>query len=101
MSEASLAYLDLLADDRFETRLPRRLKRDAEAVARSLGCSLSEYVLKLMAERVAEDLPQTQEWRLTPTEQATLLKVLAAATQPSKSLTAARKRSKKLLGPNP
>ena len=72
------AYLELPADDRFETRLPAVLKRHAETVAKSKGETLSEYVLEVLAEQVATDIVATQEWRLTPTEQVELLRILAA-----------------------
>ncbi len=101
MAEATLAYLDLLADERFEARVPRRLKKDAETVAKAAGFSLSEYVLRLLAERVAEELPRTQQWRLTPDEQATLLRLLAQPSEPTTALEKAREQAKKLFGPNP
>ena len=101
MAEATLAYLDLLADERFEARVPHRLKKDAETVAKARGCSLSEYVLRLLAERVAEDLPGTQQWRLTPGEQATLVRLLAAPSGPTPALEKARRKAEKLFGPNP
>jgi len=37
VSTKTSAYLNLPADDRFEVRLPKLLKRDAESVARSRG----------------------------------------------------------------
>ena len=80
LAHAAQAYLDQPATDRLETRLPRLLKAHAEAVARSRGESLSEYVVELLAERVADEIVSTQEWRLTPTEQAELLRVLATRT---------------------
>lgn len=92
------AYLELPADDRFETRLPRRLKRDAEAVARARGETLSEYVTELLAERVAEDIIAAQTWRLTPGEQAELLRVLAAPAPDTPALRAAQARAAALFG---
>ena len=80
MTATAQAYLELPADDRFETRLPAVLKRHAEAVARSKGETLSEYVLEVLAEQVATDIVATQEWRLTPTEQVELLRILAVPT---------------------
>jgi len=78
MTATAHAYLDLPADDRFEARIPSVLKRHAEAVASSRGESLSEYVLKVLAEKVASDIFATQELRLTPTEQVELVRILAA-----------------------
>jgi len=100
-SAPPLAYLDLAADDRFETRVPSRLKRDAEAVARARGESLSQYVLRIVAERVAEDFPTTQEWHLTPSEQVNLLRVLAAPEGETEALKAARARAQAVFGPTP
>lgn len=96
-----LAYLDLAADDRFETRVPSRLKRDAETVARARGESLSQYVLRIVAERVAEDFPTTQEWHLTPSEQFNLLRVLAGPDAETPELVEARKRAQAVFGPTP
>lgn len=101
MSDSALAYLDLTADDRFEARVPRLLKHDAELVARASGVSLSEYVLRILAERVAEELPATQQWRLTPAQQAQLLRILAAPAEGTGALEAARKRALKVFGKNP
>lgn len=101
MTEAASAYLSQKADERFETRMARRLKGDAEQVAASQGLSLSEYVLRLLAERVAEDLPGTRQWKLTPDEQTTLLRVLAAPEQTSTRLDEVRKRAEAVFGPNP
>lgn len=101
MSEAASAYLSQKADERFETRLPRRLKGDAEQVASAQGLSLSEYVLTLLAERVAEQLPEVRQWKLTPDEQAMLLRVLAAPQQTATRLEEARKRAEAVFGKNP
>lgn len=78
MTTAGQAYLALPAEERFETRIPATLKRHAEAVAKSRGESLSQYVLKMLAEQVATDILATQELALTPTEQVELLRILAA-----------------------
>lgn len=80
MTGTAQAYLDLPADDRFETRIPAVLKRHAETVAKSKGESLSEYVLEVLAEKVATDIIGTQEMRLTPSEQVELLRILASPT---------------------
>ena len=101
MAEAVFAYLSQKADERFETRMPARLKEDAEAVAEAKGLSLSEYVVRLIAERVAEDLPETRQWRLTPDEQAQLLRVLMAPAASTAALEEARKRAEAVFGPNP
>lgn len=99
--ESVQAYLGLPADERFEARVPARLKRDAELVAQARGESLSQYVLRVVAERVAEEYPATQQWRLTPSEQVQLLRVLAAPPQASPALEEARKRAEETFGPNP
>jgi uncharacterized protein (DUF1778 family) len=90
--------LDQPADDRFETRLPRLLKRHAEAVARAGGKTLSAYTLELLAEKVAEDIASTQEWRLTASEQVELLRVLAAPATTTPALAAATRRAEELFG---
>jgi uncharacterized protein (DUF1778 family) len=92
------AYLDLPADDRLETRLPKVLKRHAETVARARGETLSEYVVEVLAERVADEIGATQEWRLTATEQAELLRILAAPAPTTAALEAATRRAETLFG---
>lgn len=96
LAHAAQAYLDLPADDRFDTRLPRVLKRHAETVAKSKGETLSEYVLELLAERVADEIVTTQEWRLTPSEQTNLLKVLSRPAPMTSALEEATKRAEEL-----
>ena len=61
MTSTAQAYLALPADERFETRISTMLKRHAETVAKARGESLSEYVLELLAEKVAMDIVATQE----------------------------------------
>lgn len=95
------AYLELQADERFEARVPARLKRDAEEVARARGESLSQYVLRVVAERVAEEYPSSQQWHLTPSEQFQLLRVLAAPPLDNPALEEAKRRAETLFGPNP
>ena len=98
MTRAGMAYLELPADDRLETRLPARLKRDAERVARARGETLSQYVTGLLAEHVADELVASQEWRLTADEQAELLRVLAAPAPATPALETARRRAAELFG---
>ena len=97
-NHAARAYLEQPADDRLETRLPRLLKRHAEAVARARGQTLSEYLVGLLAERVASDIATTQEWKLTAHEQAELLKVLAAPAPTTPALAVAMRRAEELFG---
>lgn len=97
-SHAAQAYLDAPATDRFETRLPGLLKQHAEAVARARGESLSQYVLALLAEHVADEIVSTHEWCLTPTEQAELLRILAAPVPSTPALQAATERATELFG---
>lgn len=92
LSQSARAYLSLPADVRFETRMPTLLKRHAERVAMSKGESLSQYVVQVLAERVAEDFAMTIEWQLTVPEQLALLRVLSAPAAPSSALDAARQR---------
>ncbi|SRR5258706_2775655 len=98
LAHVGQAYLDLPADDRLETRLPKLLKRHAETVAKARGESLSEYVVDVLAERVANEIGSTQEWRLTATEQAELLRILAAPAPSTAALQAATRRAEDLFG---
>jgi len=88
------AYLDLPADERFESRIPGVLKRHAEMVARAKGESLSEYVMAVLAERVADDIVSTQEILLIATEQVALLKLLTAPAVVTPQLAAASNSAK-------
>jgi uncharacterized protein (DUF1778 family) len=97
-AHAAQAYLDLPADDRLETRLPRVLKRHAETVAKAKGETLSQYVVEVLAERVADEIGSTQEWRLTATEQVELLRILAAPAPTTDALGAATRRAEELFG---
>ena len=97
-AHAANVYLDQPADDRFETRLSKLLKRHAEAVAKAHGRTLSEFTRDLLAEKVAADIASTQEWRLTATEQAELLRVLAAPATTTPALAAATRRAEELFG---
>lgn len=97
-SDTTKAYLELPADDRFEARLPRLLKRDAEAVARARGETLSQYVVKAVAEKVAEEIAATRQWSLTPGEQAELLRVLATPAPTTAALETATRRVEELFG---
>jgi uncharacterized protein (DUF1778 family) len=97
-ANAAQAYLDLPADDRLETRLPKVLKRHAETVAKAKGESLSEYVVEVLAERVANEIASTQEWRLTTAELAELLHILAAPAPTTAALKAATRRAEDLFG---
>lgn len=98
MTATAHAYLELPADDRFETRIPAVLKRHAETVAKSKGESLSEYVLQVLAEKVATDIIATQELRLTPTEQVELLRILAAPMVVTPTLEQAMAEAETLWG---
>lgn len=95
---AQAAYLNLPADDRFEVRLPHSLKRDAETIARANGQRLAQYILSLVAERVAEDVASGIQWRLSPFEQAELLRVLALPAPASPVLDAATERAAQIFG---
>jgi uncharacterized protein (DUF1778 family) len=97
-AHAALAYLELPADDRLETRLPKVLKRHAETVAKAKGETLSEYVLEVLAESVASEIGSIQEWRLTAKEQAELLHILAAPAPTTAALETATRRAEKLFG---
>ena len=95
------SYLQLPADDRFEARLPRQLKQDAEALARARGQSLSQLVVRALAEAVSADYAAIQTWQLTPAESAALLRILAAPAAPTQALEHARREAEDVFGPNP
>jgi uncharacterized protein (DUF1778 family) len=98
LDDAAQAYLDLPADDRFETRLPRILKRHAETVAKARGQTLSQFIIEALAERVAAEIVSTQELRLTAVEQVELLRILATPVRTTPALEAATKRAEELFG---
>lgn len=98
MTTTARAYLDLPADDRFETRIPAVLKHHAEMVAKSKGESLSEYVLEVLAEKVATDIVATQELRLTASEQVELLRILATPVVTTQALESATAEAETLWG---
>ena len=98
LADAAQAYLNLPADDRLETRLPKVLKRHAETVAKAKGETLSEYVVEILAERVTDEIGNMQEGRLTAIEQAALLRVLAAPAPTTAALQAATRRAEDLFG---
>ena len=74
------------------------LKRHAETVAKSRGETLSEYVLEVLAEKVATDIVATQELRLTPTEQVELLRILSAPAVVTPALERAMAEAETLWG---
>jgi uncharacterized protein (DUF1778 family) len=98
MHATARAYLTQPANERFETRIPVVLKRHAETVAKAKGESLSEYVLEVLAEKVAADIVAAQELRFTPLEQAELLRVLAAPPAVTAALTQKMAEAESLWG---
>jgi uncharacterized protein (DUF1778 family) len=98
MTTAAQAYLRLPADERFETRISAALKRHAEVVARARGKSLSQFVLEVLAERVASEIGATQELALTPKEQGELLRILAAQSTVTPALEQAMAAAEALWG---
>jgi len=100
-AEIANPYLQLQADDRFEARLPRQLKQDAEALAKARGQSLSQLVVRALAETVVAEYAATQTWTLTPAESAALLRILASPAAPGEALEQARREAEDLFGPNP
>lgn len=95
-AKAARAYLNLPADDHFDVRLPKLLKHDAESIARARGETLSKYVVDILVQHVADDIVTTEEWHLTPTEQAALRRVLATASSDTRALRNATKRAERL-----
>lgn len=100
-TEPQIPYLQMPADDRFEARLPRQLKQDAEKVARAYGQSLAQLVVRALAEKVTAEYALTQSWQLTPPETAELLRILAQPAVATSSLLQARREAEALFGQNP
>ncbi len=98
MAAAALAYKSQPSDARLDVRLPKALKEHAEAVASANGETLSEYIIEILAERVAEQLAVTRDWHLTIPEQEELLRVLAKPKQRPLALLKAAEHAKKLFG---
>lgn len=98
MANAALAYKSQPSDARLEVRLPKALKEHAEAVASANGETLSEYIIEVLAERVAEELAVTRDWHLTIPEQEELLRILAKPKQRPVALLEAAEHAKKLFG---
>jgi uncharacterized protein (DUF1778 family) len=99
MATAALPYLDRPSDARIEMRLPAALKAHAVAIALAKGEPLSQYLVEVLAERVAEELAGIRNWSLTVPEQQELLKILTQAPPQSVRLERARARAEVLFGP--
>jgi hypothetical protein len=74
------------------------LKRHAEVIAKAHGQTLSEYTRDILAEKVAADMANMQNWRLTVPERAELLRLLSVPATTTPCLAAATQREEKLLG---
>lgn len=99
MSQAATAYRTLPADERQEFRLPSLLKEHLNRAAARAGQSVTEYITTALAEKVSDDLETVTEWTLTGEEQATLLKLLAEAPEPSARARRIAERADELFGP--
>jgi uncharacterized protein (DUF1778 family) len=98
MPTASLAYKSQPSDARLDVRLPSALKAHAEAVASAKGETLSEYIIEVLAERVAKELAVTRDWHLTIPEQEALLRILTRPKKRPPALLKAAEQAKKLFG---
>lgn len=98
MATAALPYLDRPSDARIEMRLPSALKEHAAAIALARGEPLSQYLIEVLAERVAEELAVIRDWSLTIPEQKELLKILTQAPPSSPRLERAKARAEELFG---
>jgi uncharacterized protein (DUF1778 family) len=98
MATAALAYKSQPSDARLDVRLPSALKAHAEAVASANGETLSEYIIQVLAERVAKELALTRDWHLTIPEQQELLRILVQPKKRPATLLEAATRAKKLFG---
>jgi len=81
--------------------LGRVLRRYAEAIAKSQGKTLEEWVLAVLAEKAATDMSALEEWRLTAAEHAKLLRVLSAPAVVTPPLEQAKSTAETLLGAAP
>jgi uncharacterized protein (DUF1778 family) len=97
-STAATPYLDLKADERQELRLPALLKDHIAQVAAQQGCSVSEYMLRVLAADVSVEIAKPAEWTLTTPEFMTLLEILTNPPPETKYMAAARARAKKRFG---
>lgn len=98
VSESAAAYLDLKADVRQELRLPALLKDHIARVAAQQGSSVSEYMLRVLAADVSEEIAKPIEWHLSAPEFKVLLDLLENPPPETKYMAAARARAKKRFG---
>jgi uncharacterized protein (DUF1778 family) len=98
MSPAVAAYREMPAADRLDFRVPSALKTDLSEAAKRNGQTTSEYVLEVLAEKVANDLAKSSEWYLTVPEQESFLRVLASTSAPTTAAKKAAERAAELFG---
>ncbi|MBK7780035.1 MAG: DUF1778 domain-containing protein [Ardenticatenia bacterium] len=98
MSNAAAVYRTLAAEERQEFRLPMLLKEHLSRAAANAGQSVTEYISMVLAERVTQDLAASTEWALSVDEQATLLRVLASAPEPTARARAIAERADTMFG---
>jgi uncharacterized protein (DUF1778 family) len=98
MPNAAAVYRTLPAEERQEFRLPMLLKEHLSRAAAQAGQSVAEYITTVLAERVTQDLAASTEWALSIDEQATLLRVLASAPEPTARARAIAERANTLFG---
>jgi len=101
MPATAVPYLTLKADDRQELRLPAILKEHAARVAALHGKSTSEYLIEVIATRVAVEMEQAQTWDLSAPEVMTLLQTLATPAPETPAMAAARRKAEELFGRAP
>jgi len=97
-STTATPYLDLKADERQELRLPALLKDHIARVAAQQGRSVSEYMLRVLAADVSEEIAKPIEWHLSAPEFKVLLDLLKNPPPETKYMAAARARAKKIFG---
>ena len=98
MSNAAAVYRTLPAEERQEFRLPMLLKEHLGRAAAQAGQSVAEYITMVLAERVTQDLATSTEWALSVDEQATLLRVLSSAQEPTARAHAIAERADTMFG---
>lgn len=101
MPATAVPYLSLKADERQELRLPAILKEHAARVAALHGKSTSEFLIEVIATRVAVEMEEALTWDLSAAEVMTLLQTLASPTPETAAMTAACRKADELFGRAP
>jgi hypothetical protein len=91
-------YLSLKADDRHELRMPALLKEHAVRVASLHGQTTSQYLLSIIAARVAEDMASTATWSLSVPEVLSFIATMMGPTAETAAMRDARAAADDIFG---